>query len=61
MGFDSIIHALQAAYTRTIEAIYSAINATVAKNCDKENEGAFHAELKLRVSCQLAVQPMPIY
>jgi hypothetical protein len=41
-----------AAYTGAIEAIYStAINGTVAKNCDKENEGAFHAELKL--SCQL--------
>jgi len=47
-----------AAYTRaTIETIYSAtINDTVAKNCDKKNEGTFRAELKL--SCQLAEQLM---
>ena len=45
--------------TGAIDVIYSATtNGTVVKNCDKENEGAFHVELKL--SCQLAEQPMPI-
>jgi hypothetical protein len=49
-----------AAYTGTIEAIYSAAtNGTVAKNCDKDNKGAFHAKLEL--SCQLVEQPMQIY
>jgi len=44
------------AYTRAMhrsEAIYSAaINGTVVKNCDKENEGAFHnTELKSAATC----------
>jgi hypothetical protein len=47
-----------AAYTGAIEAIYSAAtNGAVAKTCDKDNMGSFHAELKL--SCQLVEQPMP--
>jgi hypothetical protein len=36
-----------AAYTGAIEAIYSAATiGTVAKNCDNDSVGPFHAELK---------------
>jgi len=43
-----------AVYPGSLEVIYSPdVNGPVVKNCVKENEGAFHAELKFSPTCQL--------